>query len=338
MFTQYLNKIINNENLTKKEAAIALQDIIDDKISATEIGAFLFGLRMKGESTSELLGFLDTMENNMVQIELNDKDAIDVCGTGGDSKQSFNVSTAAAIIIASGGVTVAKHGNRSVSSKSGSADVLQELGIKIDLSPEQSKRCIDKTGIGFLFAPLYHPAMKVIAPHRKNLCLRTFFNMLGPLLNPANIKRQLIGVYDRQTAKKLASVLKEKQYFKAITVHSSDGFDEVSPFADTHVFEINIKNDHLREYSFKPPEMTTGNQLISGGSSSENAAIILDILNNKNMGSDRRITTLNTAFGLYVSGKAENINDGISIAEELINSGSALKKLNEYRDFTNSVN
>ena len=338
MFTQYLNKIITKDSLTREESADALQSIIDEKVSPTEIGAFLFGLRMKGESTSELLGFLDTMEMNMVKIDIKDKDAIDVCGTGGDSKHSFNVSTTAAIIVAAAGVTVAKHGNRSVSSRSGSADVLEKLGIKIDLTPNQSRDCINETGICFLFAPLYHPAMKVIAPHRKNLGLRTFFNMLGPLLNPVNLRRQLIGVYDLQTAKKLAAVLKEKRYSKAITVHSSDGYDEISPFAHTHVFEVDDKNESLIEYSFTPPPMNKDVQSISGGSSAENAATILDILNCKITGADRRIVVLNAAFGLYVGGKVDDIEKGIALAEEIVDNGLAIKKLNEYKEFSNSVN
>jgi anthranilate phosphoribosyltransferase len=337
MFSDYLNKIAEKESLSREEAADALQTIINDKVSGTEIGAFLMGLRIKGEATDELLGFLDTMENNMVKIEVKDKNAVDVCGTGGDSKHSFNVSTAASIIVAAGGVTVAKHGNRSVSSKSGSADVLEELGIKIDLTPSQSERCINETGIGFLFAPLYHPAMKAVVPHRKTLGIRTFFNMLGPLLNPARIKRQLIGVYNLPTAKKMASVVQEKGYNKAITLHSFDGFDEVSPFKQTHIFEVE-KGKEIKEYNFNPPLLQTDKDFVSGGNVSENAAIIMEILNNKRSGIDRRITVLNAAFGLYVGGKAQNIDEALIFAEELIDSGKAIKKLEEYKHFSNSIN
>jgi anthranilate phosphoribosyltransferase len=337
MFNEYLNKIAEKENLTRKEAGAALQLIIDEKISAAEIGAFLFGLRVKGESTSELLGFLDTMENSMIKIELNDKNAIDVCGTGGDSKQSFNVSTAVSFIAAAGGVTVAKHGNRSVSSKSGSADVLETLGVKIGLTPQQSQKCINETGIGFLFAPLYHPAMKAVVPHRKNLAVRTFFNMLGPLLNPAGVKRQLIGVYNNVTAKKMANVVREKGYFKAITVHSSDGFDEISPFEQSNIYELEDQNLNIKKYKYQPPSFS-GSTTISGGSSEENAAIILDIFKGKRSGADRQITILNAGFSLYIGGKSDTIENGISLAEQLIDNGKALDKLNEYITFSNTVN
>ncbi len=340
MFEDYLNKIAEKENLTRQEAAESLQLIIDEKISPTEIGAFLFGLRVKGESTDELLGFLDTMENNMIKINIKDKDAVDVCGTGGDGKHSFNVSTAAGFVVAASGVTVAKHGNRSVSSKSGSADVLEKLGININLTPSQSQRCINETGIGFLFAPLYHPAMKAVVPHRKALGIRTFFNMLGPLLNPAGIKRQFIGAYNRQTAKKMADVVKQKGYYKAVTVHSFDGFDEISPFDKSYIFEVDFNNDRITEDIFTPPQNgnETQQRIISGGSVDENASIIIEILNGKRKNIDRYITVLNAAFGLYVGNKSSTIEEGIALADSLIDSGAAIKKMEEYKEYTRSVN
>jgi anthranilate phosphoribosyltransferase len=207
MFQQYLEKIQAGEDLTRSEAARALEAIIEDQVSATEIGALLMGLRMKGESEDEIAGFVDAMEKYMVIVSLKDPDAIDVCGTGGDGKHTFNVSTTAAFIISAAGVTVAKHGNRSISSKSGSADVLKALGINIEMHPEQAKKCADEIGLTFFYAPLYHPAMHKVAPHRKNMGIRTVFNMIGPLLNPARVRRQLIGTFNLDSAQKLAGVL-----------------------------------------------------------------------------------------------------------------------------------
>ena len=339
MFKEYLEKLAEKEDLSREEAANALQMLIDDQLTETEIGALLFGLRMKGESVSELLGFVDTMQKNMVSVDLEDSNAIDVCGTGGDKKHSFNVSTTAALVVAAGEVTVAKHGNRSVSSKSGSADVLEKLGVKIDLSPEKTKQCIDDVGIGFFFAPKYHPAMKVVAPHRKNLGTRTVFNMLGPLLNPAGVKRQLIGTFDAETAEKIAKVLKKQGYSKACTVHSWDGFDEVSPFAPNQIFEVVNKEDKIKSYRFKTEKIAQNKELkeqMLGGDSDQNAKITMSILKGEK-GVPREATVLNAGFGLYIGGKVYNVEDGVQLAEQLIDDGTALKKFNEYVEISNKI-
>jgi len=339
MIKEYLEKISNHADLSREEAGKILQLIIDDQLSATEIGAILFGLRMKGESEEEILGFIDTMQRNMIATQLNDPNAIDVCGTGGDQKHTFNVSTTAALVVAAGGVTVAKHGNRSVSSQTGSADVLEKLGIKIDLPPQKTKQCIDEIGIGFFFAPLYHPAMKAVAPHRRNLATRTIFNMLGPLLNPAGVRRQLIGTFNGETAAKTAAVLKKRNYLKACVAYSNDGFDEVSPFAPTQIFEVNLNDSLPKSYLFQPYKSVyvyRKNLPIYGGDSEQNASISLLILKG-NPGIAREMTILNAAFGLYVADKVESIKTGIALATELIDSGSALRKLNEYRQISNDL-
>jgi len=339
MIKEYLEKISSHEDLSREEAARILQMIIDDQLSATEIGAFLFGLRMKGESEEEILGFIDTMQRNMIAIQLNDPDAIDVCGTGGDQKHTFNVSTTAALVVAAGGVTVAKHGNRSVSSQTGSADVLEKLGIKIDLPPEKTKQCIDEIGIGFFFAPLYHPAMKAVIPHRRNLATRTIFNMLGPLLNPAGVRRQLIGTFNKETAAKTAAVLKKRNYLKACVAYSNDGFDEVSPFAPTRIYEVRINDSELKSYLFRPAKSAYApqeNLAIYGGDSEQNTLITLSVLRG-NQGAAREMTAINAAFGLYVGDKVPSVREGIVLASELIDSGSALKKLNEYRQISNDL-
>lgn len=332
MIKEQLEKISQNIDLGRNEAVTVLQMIIDNQLTATEIGAFLYGLHVKGESVDEIQGFIDTMQRNMIKVNLDDPDAIDVCGTGGDNKHSFNVSTAAAIVIAAGDVTVAKHGNRAVSSKTGSADVLEALGVRIDLSPEKTRQCINEIGIGFFFAPLYHPAMKAIVPHRKNLGIRTVFNILGPLINPAFVKRQLIGTFNAKTAEKMAAVLHQRGYLKACIVHSDDGFDEISPFANSWIYEVNIKYSNIKKYDFLPDELVNSQSsdlTVHGGNSEENARILLSVLNGKK-DIHRDMTILNAAFGLYVAEKVNCIKDGVILATDLIDSGLALRKLQDY--------
>lgn len=339
MISTYLEKISQRVDLTRTEAAHSLRLLISDQLTATEIGALLFGLRMKGEAVEEILGFIDTMQENMIAVEIDDPNAIDVCGTGGDQKHSFNVSTTTAVVVAAAGVTVAKHGNRSVSSKCGSADVLEKLGIRIDLTPEKTRQCIDKIGLGFFFAPLYHPAMKAVAPHRRNLGLRTIFNMLGPLLNPARIRRQLIGAFNLETALKTANVLKQQSYRKACVVHSSEGFDEISPFAGNQVFEIDITRPDVSDYIYQPekcPKTLDYYSTIQGGNAEQNAKITLEILRGT-PGSPREMTVLNAAFALYIADRVADIPEGITLANELIDSGRALSKLNQFIAVSNAL-
>jgi len=336
MLKPYLEKITAGEDLSRQEASEALDKIITGDISGAEVGGLLVGLRVKGESVEEISGFVDTMQKHMVHVDLADKNAIDVCGTGGDGTHSFNVSTTCALVAAAGGVTVAKHGNRSVSSKSGSADLLEALGVKIDLSPEKTKKCIDEIGIGFFFAPNYHPAMKIVVPHRMSLGIRTVFNILGPLLNPARVKRQLIGAFDLETAEKLAGVLQSQKYDKACTVHSKDGYDELSPFSSNFVFEIANKSDNISQFTYNHEtrdDKTTG-ELGEGGDSKTNAQITRQVLDGKK-GAAREMTVLNSAFAYYVAGKAQTIEEGIQLAEETIDSGAGMKKLNEFIEMSN---
>jgi anthranilate phosphoribosyltransferase len=337
MFKQYLEKITFGQDLSRPEAAEALESIISGELSATEIGGFLVGLRVKGETVEEISGFVDTMQKHMVRVELADPNAIDVCGTGGDGTHSFNVSTTCALVVAAGGVTVAKHGNRSVSSKSGSADLLEALGVKIDLTPEQTKKCIDEIGIGFFFAPYYHPAMKAVVPHRKNLGIRTVFNMLGPLLNPACVKRQLIGAFDIQTAEKLAGVLQSLKYAKACTVHSEDGYDELSPFSSNHLYEINENNNSVQRLTYNPEAYSdkSNGKFLEGGDSKENAVITRQVLEGVK-GPARDMTALNAGCAFYVAGKSKSIKEGITLAEDILNSGIGIKKLDAYVERSNS--
>ncbi len=338
MMKYYLKKVVNGEDLTREEAANILNQIIQGDISPIQAGAFLTALRMKKESVDEIVGFIDTMEKHMIKVPLNDEDAIDLVGTGGDESYTFNVSTTASLVVAAGGVTVAKHGNRSISSKCGSADLLEALGVRIDLQPYAVKKCIEEIGMGFFFAPLYHPAMKAIAPVRKSLEMRTIFNILGPLLNPARVKRQLIGTFNLEAAQKVAEVLAAKNYKKACTIHSADGYDEISPFSETYIFEMTQSNSELRKYSFKPSQLSDINRIfeIKGHSPKENAQITLNILQGKN-GPAREMTVLNSAFGFYVADKVKSIEEGIELAKQIIDSGSALAKLNELRQISNDL-
>ncbi|MCK4560307.1 MAG: anthranilate phosphoribosyltransferase [Calditrichia bacterium] len=337
MLKPYLEKITAGEDLSRQEASEALNVIITGDLSGAEVGGLLVGLRVKGESVEEISGFVDTMQEHMVNVDLADKNAIDVCGTGGDGTHSFNVSTTCALVAAAGGVTVAKHGNRSVSSKSGSADLLEALGVKIDLTPEKTKKCIDEIRIGFFFAPNYHPAMKAVMPHRKSLGIRTVFNMLGPLLNPARVKRQLIGTFDLQTAEKLAGVLQSQKYDKACTVHSEDGYDELSPFSSNFVFEIGSETDNINQFTYKLAKVADRNaeEFVEGADSKTNAEITLQVFDGKK-GSARDMTVLNAAFALYVAGKTQTIENGIELAENTLDSGKARQKLDEFVEFSNS--
>lgn len=337
MIQDQLNHLAAGQNLSRPEAAHLLELIISDKLSATEIGALLMGLRTKGESAAEISGFLDTMQRHMIKVELNDKEAIDVCGTGGDGTHSFNVSTTAALVTAAGGVTVAKHGNRSVSSKSGSADLLEALGVHINLLPEQAKQCADQIGLCFFFAPHYHPAMKQVVPHRKSLGIRTVFNLLGPLLNPALVKRQLIGVFNAASAKKMAAVLADRSYQKACTVHSLDGFDELSPYAANQVYEVTAARPTPRSYQLEyPGGRILAENMVGGADSSANADITRGILQGGN-GPARAMTVFNAGMAFYVSGKVADISDGVQVAEEMIDSGAALKKLQQFVEISNDL-
>ena len=333
----FLEKILLGEDLPRPEAASALELILREEASATEIGAFLMGLRMKGESVSEIAGFLDAMERHMVPVELRDPEAIDVCGTGGDGASTFNISTTVAFVAAAGGVTVAKHGNRAVSSSSGSADVLNELGVHTQLTPAQAKTCADEAGIGFFFAPVYHPAMKSVGPHRAQLGLRTIFNMLGPLLNPARVKRQLVGVFSRETAQKLAGVLLKRGAKKACTVHSEDGLDEVSVFAPTGIFQVAGESGTVQELRFEYPKPVKGSlKDLAVQTPREAAQMVLGVLEGK-PGPAREIVLANAAFAFLVADRVNSTDEGLELAREVIDSGAARAKLDELRELSREL-
>ncbi|MGF7399435.1 anthranilate phosphoribosyltransferase [Thermoanaerobacterium thermosaccharolyticum] len=329
MLKEAIEKIVIGENLTESEAKSAMDSIMKGEPSSALIGGYLIGLRMKGETVDEITGSAKSMIGNAVRLKLDSPYVIDTCGTGGDGGRTFNISTAVAIITSSAGVKIAKHGNRAVSSKSGSADVLSELGVKIDLEPEITKKFIDDVGFGFLYAPKYHSAMKNVAPIRRELGLRTVFNILGPLTNPASAKGQVLGVYDKKLTHVLAEVLLKLGCERALVVYGNDGLDEITTTTTTTVSEV--KNGTVIDYTIDPHDYginLSRDTDINGGDSKENAKIILDILEGQK-GPKRDIVVLNSAAALYVGKAVDNIKEGVMLAEHLIDSGAALGKLNE---------
>ncbi|MGF7397001.1 anthranilate phosphoribosyltransferase [Thermoanaerobacterium thermosaccharolyticum] len=329
MLKEAIEKIVIGENLTESEAKSAMDSIMKGESSSALIGGYLIGLRMKGETIDEITGSAKSMIGNAVRLKLDSPYVIDTCGTGGDGGRTFNISTAVAIITSSAGVKIAKHGNRAVSSKSGSADVLSELGVKIDLEPEITKKFIDDVGFGFLYAPKYHSAMKNVAQIRRELGLRTVFNILGPLTNPASVKGQVLGVYDKKLTHVLAEVLLKLGCERALVVYGNDGLDEITTTTTTTVSEV--KNGTVIDYTIDPHDYginLSKDTDINGGDSKENAKIILDILEGQK-GPKRDIVVLNSAAALYVGKAVDNIKEGVMLAEHLIDSGAALGKLNE---------
>lgn len=320
-----LDKLLKKEDLTVKESENLAKEILQGKLTQVQITGVLTALRMKGESVDEITGFVKAIRDTMLKIE--SFDAIDVCGTGGDGKNTFNISTAVALVVVSGGVSVAKHGNSAVSSKSGSADVLRELGVFIDLKPSQAEEVLKKIGIVFLLAPLFHPAFKHVSLVRKELGIPTIFNYLGPLANPAGVKKQLIGVANKEIAGKLIQVGKNLGYNHLLVVTGEDGVDEISISEKSYVYElkkgvITQKIVDPQTYGFKKSSV----QDITGGSVKDNARIMTAILDGQK-GPKRDIVVFNSAFAFSVAGKVANIPQGIQLAEKLISSGKAKKTL-----------
>lgn len=332
MLRNHLEKLLGGNNLSREEACEAMDLIMTGQAAETQIAAFLGALRLKGETVSELTGFAETMRRHAVMLPHHSADLVDTCGTGGDQKATFNVSTTVAFVLAGGGVKVAKHGNRGVSSPCGSADVLEALGLRLDLAPEMIANSIENFNLGFMFAPQFHPAMGKVAKLRRELATRTVFNQLGPLTNPARAPRQLLGVYSAALTKKLAEVLAELGTVHAMVVHSRDGMDEISSLAPTLIAEV--KDGRIKEYELNPLDygFSGGKASYAGGSAVENAALISDLLNGKS-GPERDIVLLNAAAGFIVGGKAEDFSQGLALAKLSIESGAARGVLETLRDF-----
>lgn len=325
MNMKVLNKLIDGNNLSQKEASFLLEEIIAGHLTHAQAVAVLISLRTKGETVDEILGFIHTMRKYMIKIDA--PNALDIVGTGGDGLGTFNISTATSFVVSGIGIPVAKHGNRAASSICGSADVLESLGVNIYLTPKQAEKVFKKVGMVFLFAPSYHPAMKQIAPIRKELGMRTIFNYLGPFLNPAQTKRQLLGVANMEIAKKLAIVATKLKFESLIIATSFDGMDEITTTSQTKIFDI--RGSSSRSYKISPQQfgikMARKKDLV-GGDVNENAKIIRNILEGKE-GLKRDIVVLNSAVACYLAGKVKNITSGIILAEKSIDSGSAFKIL-----------
>ncbi len=334
MFKENLNKIVARQNLTDVEMSEMLNEIFDGNVADSQIGAFMAALATKGETFEELAGAARTMRKKAVKVQCSASTVVDTCGTGGDGLQTFNISTTTAFVTAGCGVTVAKHGNRSISSKCGSADLLEELGIKLDTAPEIVEEAIGEVGIGFLFAPLYHGAMKYAMAARQQVGIRSIFNMLGPLTNPGGANCQLLGVYAPELTEMFANALNILGTKRAYVVHGHDGLDEISICAPTRVSEL--KDGLVRTYDITPEDYfgdlaDPGD--IKGGDPKDNAVITSAILSGEK-GPKRNIVLINAAVALMAADRAADIKAGIALAEEAIDSGKAKAVVEELATYT----
>ncbi len=336
MMKHFINELLNRRDLSVSEAYQAMSNIMGGKATDAQIAGFLMAMRMKGETVEEITGCARAMREAATHLDIGGIDAIDTCGTGGDTKGTFNVSTAAALVVSAAGVPVAKHGNRSVSSSSGSADVLQELGVNIEAPIETVEKSIKEIGLGFLFAPLLHKAMKYAIGPRRELGARTVFNLLGPLTNPAGVKRQIIGIYDKDLVEMIAGVLKNLGSTHAMVVHSNDGMDEISSFAPTNVAEL--RDGKIETYTLRPEEfgMDSGRiEDLQVQNAAESAESIKNLLN-KESGPKLNMVLLNAGAAIYVGGRAQSIGEGVEQASDAIYGGAAGDKLKHLIELSQS--
>lgn len=336
MIREAIRKLASEQDLSRDEAFQTMNEIMSGAASEAQISAFLMGMRLKGETILEIAGCAQSMREQSTPIRSNRAEIIDTCGTGGDSSGTFNISTSAAIIASAAGAIVAKHGNRAVSSQSGSADVLRALGISLDISPERVSQILDEVGITFLFAPQLHAAMKFAAPVRRDMGIRTIFNILGPLTNPAGARRQLLGVFSPSLTEVLAGVLRELGSQHALVVHGEGGLDELSTLGWTKVSELRIGEIstyevHAGSFGFHPPSIAE----LKGGDSELNAQIIMRILEGRD-GAQRDIAVFNAAAALVVAGLAGDLTEGIRRAQEALMSGAAMRKINHWKEASKS--
>jgi anthranilate phosphoribosyltransferase len=336
MVKDAIKKTTNRESLTRQEMEAAMEEIMAGEATSAQIGALLTALKMKGETVAEITGAATVMRRKALHVQVQDDGTplLDTCGTGGDGAGTFNISTTVAFILAGAGVRVAKHGNRSVSSSCGSADVLKELGANLEQPPEAVGRCINETGFGFLFAPVFHLAMKYAAGPRQEMGIRTLFNVLGPLTNPAGASCQLLGVYDRDLTEPIAQALDGLGIRSAMVVHGMDGLDEISLSGPTQISRL--EDGRVTTSFFEPLQLGMSPcslDEIKGGSASENAQHLLNVLEGKS-GPRRDVALLNASAALVVAGKAESFQEGLGIAAKSVDSGDARKKLEQFLEFT----
>src|SRR5712672_1452263 len=317
-----IGKVATGATLSREEAASAFDSMMSGEATPSQMGGLLMALRVRGETVDEITGAVSAMRAKMLRVKA-PPDAVDVVGTGGDASGSYYISTCAAFIVAGAGVPVAKHGNRALSSRSGAADVLGALGVKIELAPDGVGRCIREAGIGFMFAPAHHPAMKNVGPTRVELGTRTIFNLLGPLSNPAGVKRQMVGVFSRQWVEPLATVLKNLGSERAYVVHGSDGLDEITICGPTTV--ASLEAGEVRLFEITPEEVGLKRakpEVLRGGDADHNAKALLAVLKGE-AGPFRDVAVLNAAAGLVVAGKAKDLAQGVALAQKSIDSGEA---------------
>jgi anthranilate phosphoribosyltransferase len=343
-----IRRVVGGQHLSRSEAESLMDEIMTGKATDVQIAAFLTALRMKCETVDELIGFARVIRAKALRVRprvnvgsavagMDGAMLIDTCGTGGDAGGTFNISTAAAFVVAGAGVPVAKHGNRSATSLCGSADVMEALGIRLDLTPDAVAECIETVGIGLLFAPLLHEAMRYVAQARREMKIRTVFNLLGPLCNPAEAKAQLLGVYDEDLTEIMAQVLGELGTERAFVVHGSDGLDEITISGESKISEV--KDGEVRTYYVTPEDFGIDRaplSAIKGGNASQNAEIIREVLNDRG-GAKRDVVLLNAAAGLLIGGKAGNLHDGIRLARESIRSGKAMTCLQNLADLSQKL-
>jgi anthranilate phosphoribosyltransferase len=334
LLREAISAVVSGRNLTEWEAEQAMEAIMTGEATPVQAGALLVALRMKGETVDELTGFARVMQQKVLRVNCRSANLVDTCGTGGDGLSTFNVSTAAAFVVAGAGVPVAKHGNRSMSSRCGSADVLEALGVCIALPPDEVAACVDEVGIGFMFAQTYHPAMRHAAPVRRELGIRTVFNILGPLTNPAGAKRQLIGVPRPELAPQVAEVLARLGSERAMVVYGEPGMDELSTVGPSFVAEL--RDGDVTTYTLDATALglpRTALKHVVGSGAAENAAILSRVLAGE-MGPARDIVLLNAAAGLVVGGLTSDIREALSLARRSLDSGAAAERLNELRKRT----
>jgi anthranilate phosphoribosyltransferase len=329
---QFLSRVAQGEVLSRDEARMAMDLIMSGEATPAQIAAFVTAIKMRGETVEEIAGFAETMRRKASTVNVSKQNLLDTCGTGGDGGKTFNISTAAAIVAAAAGIRVAKHGNRAVSSQSGSADVLESLGVEIQFSPESAARVLDEVGFSFMFAPMFHQAMKYAAAPRKEMGYRTVFNLLGPLTNPAGADRQIMGVYDRNLTEPIAEVLHSLGTVRAMVVASLDGLDEISISAPTQISEL--KDGEVRTYTVCPEAIGLQSyplETVKGGDAAYNAMLIERVFKGEERGSCREIVLANAGAAIYLAGLAGTLKEGVQAAAVVIDDGRALNKLEQLR-------
>lgn len=338
MIREALSLVIEKKNLSQSQARKVMSEIMQGKATAAQVAAFLTALGMKGETEEEITGMAEEMLDKAVTFPWNGGVLVDTCGTGGDNSGTFNVSTTCVFVVAAAGLQVAKHGNRALSSRCGSADVLEELGVRLEISPALVKKSLEEVGIGFLYAPFFHPAMKYVSSIRREMGIRTVFNILGPLTNPLGAHVRLLGVHSLPILFVMARVLSRLKVQRAFVVRGEDGLDEVTVTCRTNVVEL--RDGEISDYYVEPEAFGLNRSPLSalkGGDKKTNARIINDILRGKERGAKRDMVLMNSALCFVGAGRADNFQDGVEIAKDCIESNRALQKLDELIEFTNSV-